>query len=60
MKIYGYLRLFMANKKAILKIEWLKMDSAAIYGYPQMVEAVGVEPTSEDFLQKDSPSADSS
>ena len=36
------------------------MDSVAIYGYPQMVEAVGVEPTSEDLLQKDSPSADSS
>ena len=36
------------------------MDSAAVYGYPQMVEAVGVEPTSEDPLQKDSPSADSS
>ena len=59
-KIYGYLRLFTANKKTILKIEWLKMDSVAVYGYPQMVEAAGVEPASEDLLQKDSPSADSS
>ena len=36
------------------------MDSVAVYGYPQMVEAAGVEPASEDLLQKDSPSADSS
>lgn len=59
-KIHGYLRLLTANKKTILFLEWLKMDPVAVYGYPQMVEAVGVEPTSEDLLQKDSPSADSS
>lgn len=40
--------------------EWFKLQCTSLHDNINLVEAVGVEPTSEDFLQKDSPSADSS